>query len=43
MGTTTIEVKDSTHKRLWELKQSGVSMDEIVNQALDALENGEDA
>lgn len=35
---TTVWVKDDTWERLDELKERGQSMDEIINQALDALE-----
>lgn len=42
MGTTTIEVKDDTYDRLNDRKGRGVSFDDVVSEALDALENGED-
>lgn len=38
---TSIEVKDDTYDRLNDRKDRGVSFDDVVSEALDALENGE--
>lgn len=43
MGTTTIEVKDDTWDRLDDLKTRGQSFDDVVTEALNALENGRTA
>ena len=38
MGKTTIEVRDETWERLKQRKNRGETYDDIVTEALDALE-----
>jgi len=37
-STTTVEVKNPTWRRLNQEKNPGDSMDDVINRALDALE-----
>ena len=36
MGTTTIEVKDSTWKELNSMKRKGDSFDDVINRLLES-------